>query len=60
MILVAQAVTLDPLSPWGFERKLTALYGLYRYDEAVEALNEMLLKLKSSSDPHSCGTSLTC
>ena len=60
MTLVNQAVTLDPLSPWGYERKLTALYGLHRYDAAIEARNEMLLRLESSSDPQSCGTLFAC
>lgn len=60
MTLVNQAVALDPLSPWGYERKLTALYGLHRYDEAISALNEMLSRLRSSSDPQSCSKSFIC
>ena len=60
MTLLNQEVTLNPLSPWGYERKLTALYGLHQYNEAIEALDKMLLRLKSSSDPQSCGTLLAC
>lgn len=46
---------LDSSSPWGYESRHAALHGAGSYDEAIEALNEMLLKLEQSSDPHARG-----
>ncbi|KAG2346799.1 hypothetical protein BDR05DRAFT_945777 [Suillus weaverae] len=50
-ILDAQAaIELNPSSYRGYEVKYTALYGARRYDEAIEAFQNMLTKLEHSSD----------
>ena len=46
-----QAITLDPLSPWGYERKHAALHGVGRYEDAIAAFETMLLKISQSLDP---------
>ncbi|KAI9571582.1 hypothetical protein HD554DRAFT_2036527 [Boletus coccyginus] len=45
------AIKLKPSSPCGHERKHAALLGAHRYDEALDAYNNMLLMLEQSSDP---------
>ncbi|KAH0831376.1 hypothetical protein J3R83DRAFT_14039 [Lanmaoa asiatica] len=44
------AIKLNPSSPFGYERKHAALHGAHRYDEAINAYNDMLLKLEQSPD----------
>ncbi|KAG9311583.1 hypothetical protein JVU11DRAFT_7792 [Chiua virens] len=45
-----EAIKADPQSPWGYERKYTALHSLQRYGEAIDAINHMLPLIKKSSD----------
>ncbi|KAF8555027.1 hypothetical protein OG21DRAFT_963376 [Imleria badia] len=47
-----QVITLDPFSPWGYEIKHAASLKIGDYDNAVDALEEMLLKLGQSLDPN--------
>lgn len=49
---MSQVIALDPSHPLGYEWKHAALHGAGRYDEAIEALNEMILKLEQSPDRH--------
>lgn len=42
---------MDPLSPWGYERRHAALHRLERYEDAVEALKVMISILENSPDP---------
>ena len=44
-------VTLDPLSPWGYEMKHAALHKAGDFDNAVDALETMLSKIVESPDP---------
>ena len=46
-----QVITLDPLSPWGYERKHAALHRAGRYDDAIATFETMLLKIPQSPDP---------
>ncbi|KAG8214921.1 hypothetical protein J3R82DRAFT_10108 [Butyriboletus roseoflavus] len=46
------AILLDSSHPCGYEKKLAALHGAGRYNEAIETLNEMLEKLELSPDRH--------
>ena len=46
-----QVITLDPSSPWGYERKHVALHRAGRYDDAISTLEMMLLKISQSPDP---------
>ncbi|KAF8552354.1 hypothetical protein OG21DRAFT_150336 [Imleria badia] len=46
-----QVITLDPSSPWGYERKHMALHGAARYDDAIKMFETMLLKMSQSPDP---------
>ena len=46
-----QVIALDPSSPWGYERKHTALHGVGRYDDAISAFEMMLLRISQSPDP---------
>ncbi|KAF8441381.1 hypothetical protein L210DRAFT_3503460 [Boletus edulis BED1] len=46
-----QVVTLDLSSPWGYEMKHAALHEIEDYDNAIEAFETMLSKMKNSSDP---------
>ncbi|KAN0088066.1 hypothetical protein V8E55_006687 [Tylopilus felleus] len=46
-----KAVELDPLSPWGYERKHAALHKVGDYQSAVNAFEVMLLRMSESSDP---------
>ncbi|KAN0094863.1 hypothetical protein V8E55_003150 [Tylopilus felleus] len=45
-----QVVELDPLSPWGYERKHAALHKAGEYQNAVHAFEEMLSSISQSSD----------
>ena len=45
-----QVITLDPLSPWGYERKHAALHSAGCYDDAIGAFEMMLLRISESSD----------
>ena len=42
---------LDPLSPWGYEMKHTALHQAGDFDNAIDALETMLSKIAQSPDP---------
>ena len=46
-----QVITLDPLSPWGYEMKHAALHKAGDFDNAVAALETMLSKMVRSPDP---------
>ena len=46
-----QAIKLDPLSPWGYERKHAALHKAGEYDNAITAFETMLSKIGHSPDP---------
>ena len=46
-----QVITLDPLSPWGYKMKHAALHKAGDFDNAVDALETMLLKISKSPDP---------
>ena len=46
-----QAITLDPLSPWGYEVKHAALHKAGDFDNAVDVLETMLSKIVQSPDP---------
>ncbi|KAF8123182.1 hypothetical protein EV363DRAFT_1587463 [Boletus edulis] len=46
-----QAIRLDPLSPWGYERKHAALHKAGDYENAIKAFEAMLSKMSQSSDP---------
>ena len=46
-----QAVELDPLSPWGYERKHAVLHKTGDYQSAVDAFEAMLSRMSESSDP---------
>jgi hypothetical protein len=44
-------ITLDPSSPWGYERRHAALHGAGRYDDAIGTFEMMLSKISQSPDP---------
>ena len=46
-----QVITLDPSSPWGYERKHAALHRAGRYDDAISMFETMFLKMLQSPDP---------
>ncbi|KAF8135599.1 hypothetical protein EV363DRAFT_1321005 [Boletus edulis] len=46
-----QVVTLDLSSPWGYKMKHVVLHEIGDYDNAIEAFETMLSKMKNSSDP---------
>ena len=45
-----QAIELDPLSPWGYERKHAALHEAGDYENAINAFEAMLSNMSQSSD----------
>ncbi|KAN0094879.1 hypothetical protein V8E55_003166 [Tylopilus felleus] len=45
-----KVVEVDPLSPWGYERKHAALHMTGEYQNAVNAFEEMLSRISQSSD----------
>ena len=45
-----QVIELDPLSPWGYERKHAALHKAGDYENAINAFETMLSKVSQSSD----------
>ena len=53
-----QVIELDPLSPWGYERKHVALHKAGNYENAINAFEAMLLKMSQSSDPEIRGESV--
>ena len=53
-----QAIKLDPLSPWGYERKHAALLKAGEYDNAITAFETMLSKIERSPDPEICSQSI--
>ena len=46
-----QVIKLDPLSPWGYERKHAALHKKGDYQGAISAYEEMFSTISQSSDP---------
>ena len=44
-------ISLDPSSPWGYERKHAALHGTGHYDDAINTFEAVLLKISQSPDP---------
>ncbi|KAN0078203.1 hypothetical protein V8E55_010260 [Tylopilus felleus] len=46
-----KVIELDPLSPWGYERRHAALHKAGVYENAVGAFEAMLSRLLESSDP---------
>ena len=44
-------ITLDPSSPWGYERKHVALHRAEHYDDAIGMFETMLSKISHSPDP---------
>ena len=44
-------IELDPLSPWGYERRHAALHKAGDYQNAVDAFEAMLSRMLESSDP---------
>ncbi|KAF8547677.1 hypothetical protein OG21DRAFT_859134 [Imleria badia] len=44
-------ITLDPSSPWGYERKHAALHGEGHYADAISTFETMLSKMSQSPDP---------
>ncbi|KAI6022002.1 hypothetical protein EDC04DRAFT_2901010 [Pisolithus marmoratus] len=46
-----QAINMDNLCPWGYERRYVALHALQRYEEATETFSKMVTKMKESAEP---------
>jgi tetratricopeptide (TPR) repeat protein len=46
-----QVITLDPLSPWGYEIKYAALHEAGDFDNAIDVLETMLSMIAHSPDP---------
>ena len=46
-----QVIELDPLSPWGYERKHAVLHEAGYYHNAFDAFEAMLSRMLESSDP---------
>ena len=46
-----QVIALDPFSPWGYEMKHVILHNAGDFDNAVGALEAMLLAVAQSPDP---------
>ena len=44
-------IELDPLSPWGYERKHAVLHEAGDYQNAIDAFEVMLSRMFESSDP---------
>ena len=55
-----QVITLDPLSPWGYEVKHAALHKAGDFDDAVDALEMMHSKILQSPDPGICRELYSC
>ncbi|KAN0094882.1 hypothetical protein V8E55_003169 [Tylopilus felleus] len=53
-----KVVELDPLSPWGYERKHAALHKAGHYKDAIIAFEVMLSRMVESSDPEIRGMEL--
>ncbi|KAN0087985.1 hypothetical protein V8E55_006606 [Tylopilus felleus] len=49
-----KVIELDPLSPWGYERKHAALHKAGDYQSAVNAFEAMLSRMSESCDPQIC------
>jgi hypothetical protein len=47
-----QVIELDPLSPWGYERRHAALHKAGDYENAINAFEAMLLKMSQLSILH--------
>ena len=50
-----QVIELDPLSPWGYERKHAALHKAEDYENAINAFEDMLSKMSQLSDLDTTG-----
>ena len=48
-------IKLDPLSPWGYERKHAASHKAGDYQNAVDAFEAMLSRMLGSSHPEISG-----
>ncbi|KAN0101233.1 hypothetical protein V8E55_001217, partial [Tylopilus felleus] len=46
-----KVIELDPLSPWGYERKHAALHKAGCHQDAINAFDAMLSRMSQSSDP---------
>ncbi|KAN0088041.1 hypothetical protein V8E55_006662 [Tylopilus felleus] len=46
-----KVIELDPLSPWGYERKHAVLHEVGDYENAIDAFEMMLSRMSESSDP---------
>ncbi|KIJ11815.1 hypothetical protein PAXINDRAFT_15388 [Paxillus involutus ATCC 200175] len=46
-----QAIDMDKLCPWGYERRYMALHALHRYQEATKTLGKMVTEMEESADP---------
>ena len=44
-------IKLDPLSPWGYEKKHAALHRAGDYENAINAFQAMLSKMSQSPEP---------
>ena len=51
MLTHCQVITLDPFSPWGYERKHAALHKAGDFENAVDAFETMLSKIAQSPEP---------
>ncbi|KAN0087988.1 hypothetical protein V8E55_006609 [Tylopilus felleus] len=49
-----KVIKLDPLSPWGYERKHAALHKAGDYQSAMDAFEAMLSRISESSDSRIC------
>ncbi|KAI6013008.1 hypothetical protein EDC04DRAFT_2609462 [Pisolithus marmoratus] len=56
-----QAIDMDNLCPWGYERRYVALHALQHYEEATETFSKMVTKMKESAEPsiRELGSSVT-
>ena len=55
-----QVITLEPLSPWGYEVKHAALHKAGDFDDAVDTLETMHSKILQSPDPDICRELYSC
>lgn len=51
LITVPQIIKADVSCHYAYERKYVALHGMGRYDEAIEAFDNMLSLIAQSRDP---------
>ncbi|KAF8552355.1 hypothetical protein OG21DRAFT_1511593 [Imleria badia] len=46
-----KVITLEPLSPWGYEMNQAALHGAGHHHDAMRTFRTMVLKISQSADP---------